>query len=644
MVHGRADKPRSPAFGLALHSPGLAHQGRALRNVSPNHGRLMYARGLQMNAWPSTAAPTSTVPDISERETYDVVVIGSGLGGLATAALLSAAYSKSVCVCESHSVIGGAAHSFTRRSKAGVFTFDSGPHLFSGLATDIDSEGVDRARLSSNPMQHVLRAVNAHLPVHAYDEWGCIFPEGFFATRVSPSVPLFSELVQAASGPAAAVQVAQLLKAMEPLFTAATALPPAALRAGDPLGSLRVAARFLARPAILASLPVMPQLLSPFRPLLHKHVTDPFARNFIDLLCFLLAGVTADMIPTAEVAFMFSEWTGRTAGSGDSDSVLEHPIGGADAIARALAEAVQRRSTSKIRVNAHVEEILIEEARNSGAAEKSEDLPARAQMQRRAVGVQLTSGHRIYAREAVVSNASAWDTPRLVKSLRDDVRNNNQMFQGAQKHTAQLQMCPSFMHLHLAIEVTDSLLKSLPQELKLNYAYVRDWSLGLKHPDNVVLISVPSIADPSLAPSDHIVIHAYSPATEPYEPWRGLVCGTPEYDAMKERRSENLWRAIERVIPGARRHAVVEMVGTPLTHERFLRRARGTYGPEIDARKFGETFPFQRRSEIADGLWCVGDSTFPGIGVPAVAASAWLAANGMVDISDHEKILRKVGL
>jgi phytoene dehydrogenase-like protein len=58
----------------------------------------------------------------------DVVVIGSGLGGLVAAALL-ARYGKRVMVCESHTIAGGAAHGFARRG----YRFDSGPSFFSGL-------------------------------------------------------------------------------------------------------------------------------------------------------------------------------------------------------------------------------------------------------------------------------------------------------------------------------------------------------------------------------------------------------------------------------------------------------------------------------------------------------------------------------
>ncbi|MCQ8106250.1 NAD(P)/FAD-dependent oxidoreductase [Methylomonas sp. SURF-2] len=63
----------------------------------------------------------------SRHETYDVIVIGAGIGGLSTAALLAKA-GKSVLLVERHDRPGGYAHSFKRRG----FHFDSGVHLVSG--------------------------------------------------------------------------------------------------------------------------------------------------------------------------------------------------------------------------------------------------------------------------------------------------------------------------------------------------------------------------------------------------------------------------------------------------------------------------------------------------------------------------------
>lgn len=459
------------------------------------------------------ASPKCSVNSRESAETFDVVVIGSGLGGLSAAALLSAAYGKSVCVCEAHSIAGGAAHSFTRRTPAGTFTFDSGPHLFSGLSPD--------APLSSNPLQHVLLAVGAELPVTPYSTWGCLFPEGYFATRVTRSEPLFSSLMRSVSGSEAVAEVEALLKAMQPLCRAATALPPAALRAGEVGTSVSVGLRAAAATRrrngsgaadLLASVASAPKLSQPFEPLLKRYVKDVFAQRFLDLLCFLLAGVGANRIPVAEIAFMFSEWTGTTAGEVGVETVLEHPAGGSAAIVDALVEATERDGRSKVRTNAAVEQILTE--RGSSDEEKQ-----------RAVGVRLETGETILAKEAVVSNISAWDLPKLLESSRVGQSS-------AQKASSKLTPLPSFVHLHLSFEVTEEFTRSLPHALEANYVSVADWELGIESPGNVVLISIPSVIDSTLAPPNHIVLHAYAPATEPYELWESQKSAA-DYESLK---------------------------------------------------------------------------------------------------------------
>lgn len=79
---------------------------------------------------------------------------------------------------------------------------------------------------------------------------------------------------------------------------------------------------------------------------------------------------------------------------------------------------------------------------------------------------------------------------------------------------------------------------------------------------------------------------------------------------------------------------------TPLTHQRFLNRHKGSYGPAIRA---GEaSFPFP--GTPVDGLLVCGDSVFPGIGVPAVAGSGILAANSVSfdSIGPQMRLLKKM--
>ena len=84
---------------------------------------------------------------------------------------------------------------------------------------------------------------------------------------------------------------------------------------------------------------------------------------------------------------------------------------------------------------------------------------------------------------------------------------------------------------------------------------------------------------------------------------------------------------------------ILKLEGTPLTHKRFNRRYKGTYGPRLRAGK--ESFPYPKDLGI-DGLLMCGDSVFPGIGVPAVAASGANAASSSVSVWEQLKMLDKL--
>jgi phytoene dehydrogenase-like protein len=240
--------------------------------------------------------------------------------------------------------------------------------------------------------------------------------------------------------------------------------------------------------------------------------------------------------------------------------------------------------------------------------------------------VQLRGGAIVRARKAVVSAASIWDTLRLVPE--------GAWPEPARAAAESIPACPSFMHLHLGFDAAGL------EGLGMHHIVVNSWEAGVDAEQNVVLISIASVADPSLAPAGKHCLHAYTPATEPYGPWAGLDRRSAEYAALKEERSQVLWRAVERVIPDIRARAEVTMVGTPLTHARFLRRDRGSYGPAIAA----GTGLFPGPQTPIPGLLTCGDSTFPGIGLPAVAASGAIAASTLSPVGAHLKLLDSLGL
>jgi phytoene dehydrogenase-like protein len=109
-------------------------------------------------------------------------------------------------------------------------------------------------------------------------------------------------------------------------------------------------------------------------------------------------------------------------------------------------------------LNSHIEQIIVEG--------------------NRAVGVRLRGGKEIRARRAVVSNASVWDTLKLLpeSALPEKFRRQRQA----------TPECDSFMHLHLGIDA-----QGLSKDLPCHHIVVNDWSCGVTAPQNVVLVSIP---------------------------------------------------------------------------------------------------------------------------------------------------------
>jgi len=185
----------------------------------------------------------------------DIIVIGSGIGGLSCAAMLSR-YGLDVTVCESHSIPGGAAHSFIRNG----YTFDSGPSLYSGLSYSP----------SPNPLRQVLDAIGEELPCLTYDTWGCCLPEGDFNTSVGASQ--FADVLAKLRGNQAVAEWRSLQQVMEPLGQAVIAIPPAAVRWD--LGVALTVGRFA--PSLWQhGLNVM-KLTGPFSQIMDDVVFDPF--------------------------------------------------------------------------------------------------------------------------------------------------------------------------------------------------------------------------------------------------------------------------------------------------------------------------------------------------------------------------------
>lgn len=455
------------------------------------------------------------------------------------------------------------------------FQFDSGPSFYCGLG----NAGAGSDRPSLNPLRQVFDALEETLTTIPYEPLGHYhFPDC--------TLPIYGDGDRyrheiARITPQGATEFARLERKLLDLYQALRGIPTLALRA-----DLNALPLLLSRYGweLLRLLPYLGAVQGPVGKWVDETVRDPWVRRLIDVECFLLSGLKAAGTLTPEVAFMMGERT---------YSVIDYPVGGSGAIAETLVRGLKKWGGS-LRLNAHVEQILVEQGQ--------------------AVGVRLRGGETLRS-PTIISNATIWDTYSQLLQPEDLPSSYRQ---SALKTPA----VDSFMHLHLGIRAEG--LAGLT-----GHHVVVHSDRDITEPGNTCMISIPSVWDASLAPAGHHVVHAYT--LEPFAGWQR----DESYAQRKRQRAESLFRALERVIPDLRDRITVELIGTPLTHAHYLRRHQGTYGPAIAAGK--ATFPSNRTP--IKGLYRVGDSTLPGIGVPAVAASGILCANTLVEPDQVREIL-----
>ena len=623
---------------------------------------------------PTTATRMDMIPTPVDTDNIDVIIIGSGLSGLCAGAILNTVYHKKVALFESHSLPGGCAHAFTRTittaspttttkntkpDKKLTFTFDSGPSILLGCSTTTSIP---------NALQQVLQIVQQNVTWIPYSGWNMIERVHKNATAnettnewtvsLGPTDFINGPLYE--YGGASAVAEFDTLRKVTQSLTMGASIPAMSMRSGATAVVPLVVRHWSTLLALIQQGETVTGTFAPYMDGPIYMVKSPWLRNWLDALAFSLSGLPAARTAAAAMAFVLQDMHRPNA-------KLDYPKGGMGEIVNALVRAVEQGPHgSKVYLNQHVASI-------DGNADAT-----------KIVGVTLRkNAQTIRARNGVICNAPVWSLRTLIQDERIRTKLNMgipllqmapkppvswntthegssiNFIRGAQDETLStktsstktgliskcetIEMTASFIHLHLALNATGLDLqklaahytvmdRSLSGDPSIVINGVVDGPCGMC---NMIAVSNPCVLDPTLAPEGYIVLHAYGAGNEPYEIWEGLQRNTPEYIALKEERAQPLWRAVESILPDVRQRVIYQMIGTPLTHERFLRRPRGTYGSVTEDYLRDGSTPYQN-------LVLASDSIFPGIGVPAVAIVGASAANSMVHVLEHLTTLRRL--
>ncbi|MBM5800160.1 MAG: carotene isomerase [Cyanobacteria bacterium K_DeepCast_35m_m2_023] len=497
---------------------------------------------------------------------WDVIVIGSGIGGLVTASQLAAKGARTL-VLERYLIPGGSGGSFERAG----YTFDVGASMIFGFG--------DKGH--TNLLTRALADVGQHcdtVPDPAQLEYHL---PGGLTVAVDRDYDSFVARLTALF-PHEAKGIRAFYDACWQVFSCLDAMPLLSLE--DPAYLAKVFFR-----APLACLGLARWLPVNVGDVARAHIKDEQLLRFIDMECFCWSVMPADLTPMINAGMVFSD---RHAGG------INYPKGGVGVIARKLVAGLERHGGA-IRYKARVTKVLLE---GTGAAA-------------RAVGVELASGEQLRARR-VVSNATRWDTFAGQGSAASTLVDAAHTPRAETTWRRRYKPSPSFLSLHLGIDAA-----VVPEGFHCHHLILEDWA-AMEAEQGVIFVSMPTLLDPSLAPAGHHILHTFAPSA--MEHWQGL--SPAQYKAKKQADANRLIARLEAIIPGLAGAIRHREVGTPRSHRRFLGRMGGSYGP-IPALRLPGLLPMPFNRTGIPGLYCVGDSCFPGQGLNAVAFSGFACAH-----------------
>jgi phytoene desaturase len=229
----------------------------------------------------------------------------------------------------------------------------------------------------------------------------------------------------------------------------------------------------------------------------------------------------------------------------------------------------------------------------------------------RATGVRTANGE--FLTDVVVSNA---DLPYTYREL----------LPSAQRHTLtndkldRMDYACSGYLLYLAVDRTYDHLAHQGLFFSQDYRGNLDAIFGDQRlpEDPSFHLNVPTVTDPTLAPAGHSLLYVLAPMPNLDAPVDWKVAGTQVRDQLLDR--------LEQIVdPQLRQHIVWEQSYLPTDFETDFNAVKGTAFGSLSHGFFqSSTFRPHNKAADVDGLYFVGQGTYPGIGMPMVHLSARL--------------------
>lgn len=480
-----------------------------------------------------------------------VVVVGAGIGGLATASALARA-GVDVTVLEAHVYAGGCASTFYHQG----YRFDAGATLPAGFFPGGPMEIVGRAAgVDFWPVRSAEPAMVVHLP------------DGSSITRWKGERRWDERLAAFGSGSERFWKWQESTSdAMWDLALRLPAWPPqsptdVSALASHSLGWLRSDSKRLLSPGL-----ALDAVRSVARHLPHNETTAAERLRLFTDAQLLIASQTT------------SRHTNALYGASALDLPrrgVAHAEGGMGVIANTLVDALRRNGGQ---VHFRQQAVRIVASKNGQPA------------------VVETNKGGSFSAETIILNLTPWNIAQLLGD-------------NAPHRLKKLPPRPrgawgAFM-VYVGLDGS-----SVPPDFPIHHQVVLGEPFGN---GNTVFLSLSPFWDEGRAPSGRRAL-TISTHTEIDSWWDLYEQDKSAYEIRKQQYLERVLAAGEVALPNLRGGADLILPGTPVTFQRFTRRAWGCVGgfPQTSLlRGWGP--------RLAPGLWMVGDSVFPGQSVPAVA-------------------------